>query len=58
MQNNSMNNAGLNYGSKKAIASGNYASFQAIVNLSFKEPLTTGLKKRRMSIMSTNIVNV
>lgn len=58
MQNNSMNNAGLNYGSKKAIASGNYASFQAIVNPSFKEPLTTGLKKRRMNTMTTNSANV
>jgi len=53
-----MNNAGLNYGSKKAIASGNYASFQAIVNPSFKEPLITGLKKRRMNIMITNSANV
>lgn len=58
MRNNSMNNAGLNYGSKKAIASGNYASFQAIVSPSFKEPLTTGLKKRRMNTMITNAINV
>jgi len=57
MQNNSMNSIGLNYGSKKAIASGNYANFQAIVNLSFKEPLTIGLKKRRMNILITNAAN-